>query len=106
MRMTKFGIVLIGLLMLTRYVPSYYNSWQFNQFIQKESERARAVTHLRDTLLDKAKSYSLPVDTSNIVITKDGSIYRVAVDYSVPVDLVVYSPELKFHVVAAGLMRR
>ena len=106
MRITKLGIVLIGLLIVTRYVPSYYNSWQFNEFVQRESEHARATSHLRDTLIGKAKSYSLPVNESDIVITKDGSIFRVSVDYVVPVDLLVYSPELKFHVVAAGLMRR
>jgi hypothetical protein len=106
MRITKLSAVLIGLLLLTRSIPSYYNSWLFNDFVQQESQHTRALGSLKETLLTKAQSYSLPVNASNIVITKEGSIYRVAVDYKVPVDLFVYSPAFKFHVVAAGLMHK
>ena len=106
MRMTKLGALLIGLLMLSRYAPSYYNSWMFSDFVEQESQHARAVTQLKERIVNKAQDYSLPIDASNVVITSEGAIYRVNVDYTVPVDLFVYSPELKFHVVAAGLVRK
>jgi hypothetical protein len=103
---TRIGVVLIVFLVLTQYVPSYYNGWLFNEFVQQASERAGATTHLKDTIMERAKSYSLPVNESDIVITKNGSVYRVSVDYAVPVNLLVYSPEIKFHVVAGGLLRK
>jgi hypothetical protein len=106
MRFTKLGAFLIGVILISRYVPSYYNSWLFKDFVEQESQRARAVNKLKETIVTKAQSFSLPVDESDVVITKEGSIYRVNVNYSVPVDLFVYSPELKFRVVAAGLIRK
>jgi hypothetical protein len=103
---TRIGVALIAFLVLARYVPSYYNAWLFNEFVQQASDRAGATTHLKDMIMERARSYSLPVNESDIVITKNGSVYRVAVDYAVPVDLVLYSPELKFHVVAGGYTRK
>ena len=60
---------------------------------------------LKSALLNKAQEYSLPVKDDDISITTTGAVFRVAVDYRVPIDLFVYSPRLTFHTIGAGLLR-
>src|SRR5262245_26740227 len=98
MRTVKFAICFVALVALTRYLPVYYRSREFNNYVQEETQRSRFKDQLKDSLLSKAKIYSLPITESDIKITSMGAVYRVSVNYSVPVDLFVYSPELKFRV--------
>jgi hypothetical protein len=105
MRAMKLAVAVIGFLALARYLPVYYNSYEFNNFVETEAPRIRIKGQLKDALLSKARSHSLPIDESDISITTHGSVFKVAVDYRVPVDLFAYKPELKFHVVASGLLR-
>jgi hypothetical protein len=104
MRALKRALILSGVLVLTRYSLVYYNSSEFNNFVRHETERTRLVAHLKQSLLDKARVYSLPVRDSDISITTADTVLRVAVDYQVPVNLLVYKPELKFHLVASSLL--
>ena len=98
MHVFKLGILLAGLLLLGRYVPICYNSSEYKQFVQFQTEHARSETALKQLLLHEAAEYSLPVTESDIRIHKAEGVLRVTVDYSVPVNLIVYNPELKFHV--------
>src|SRR5262245_16784870 len=105
MRALKLTVTFVGLLALTRYAPVYYNSYSFNSFVETETPRMRVRSQLMDSLLSKARVYSLPVSESNIMIKTNGSMFRVAVNYSVPVNLFAYHPELKFHVESSGILR-
>ena len=105
MRAVRLAVVLVGLLGAMQYVPVYYNSLVFNDFVREEAQHTRMKAKLQEALLSKAKAYSLPVKASDIVITTGGSVFRVSVDYSVPVNLLVYTPELKSHAIGSGLFR-
>jgi hypothetical protein len=87
-----------------RYAPVYYNSYSFNNFVETETPRMRVKGQLIDSLLSKARVYSLPVSESDIIIKTSGSMFRVAVNYRVPVNLFAYHPELKFHVESSGIL--
>ena len=102
MRALKLTFALAGLLALGQYLHLYYKSLQFNDFVKEEAQRTGLVSQLRLTLLDKAKEYSLPVRQSDINITTTDGVLRVGVDYSVPFNLLVYSPSLKFRAIGAG----
>jgi len=105
MRALKLTFTLAGLLVLIRYVPVYYHTSEFNDFVMQEAQRTRQRDQLKGALLNRAKDYSLPVTEADINITTSDGVIRVAVDYTVPLDLLVYRPELKFHATGAGLMQ-
>lgn len=105
MRALKVVLALSVLVVLVQFLPVYYYSFQFKDFVQFQSSRARSMDQLKTTLLSKAKEYSLPVTNRDIKITSNGAVLRVDVDYKVPVNLFVYSPELKFQALGSGLMR-
>ena len=105
MRAVRLAVVLVGLIVGIQCVPVYYNSLMFNDFVKEEAQHTRMKAKLQEALLSKANAYSLPVKPSDIVITTGGSVFRVSVDYSVPVNLLVYTPELKSHAIGSGLFR-
>ena len=105
MKAMKLTVVLAGILAISRYLPVYYNSMEFNNFVKQEMERGRPSRAVKQVFLNQARSYSLPVSESDIVVTRMGSVMRVAINYKVPVDLIVVSPEVQFHVIGSGLVR-
>jgi len=106
MRGLKAGLALAGLLALARYTPIYLHSYEFDDFVKQEAQKVRVQGPLKDRLVTEAKMYSLPVKPSDINISTNNGVFRVAVDYRVPVDLFVYNHELTFHATGSGLMAR
>jgi len=104
MRALKLTMVLAGLLAF-KGLPVYYNSLEFNEFVRQEAVAANPKQVITRTLLAKASTYELPITASDIVVTTDGAVVRVDVDYSVPINLFLASPQLKFHVIGSGLGR-
>jgi hypothetical protein len=105
MRALKRTLALAGLLILVRYFSIYYYTSEFNHFVQKEAQRTRQKAELKREILDKAETYSLPINEDNITITTGGAIISVAVDYRVPIDFLIYRHELAFRTIGSGLLR-
>ena len=105
MKAMKLTVVLVGIFAVSRYLPVYYNTMEFNNFVKQEIERGRPGRAVKQVLVSQARNYSIPVSESDIVVTRQGSVMRVAIAYKVPVDLLVVSPELEFHVIGSGLVR-
>ena|SRR5215467_644841 len=105
MRAVRLAVVIAGFLVTIQCVPAYYNSLVFNDYVREEAQHTRVKAKLQEAILSQAKAYSLPVKSSDIVITTGGSVFRVYVDYRVPVNLLVYTPELKSHAIGSGLFR-
>ena len=104
MRAWKLTLALTGVLALIQSLPVYYRSSQFDNYLIQETRHVRAKGPLRQALLDKARIYFLPVNEDNIEITSNGAVFRVVVDYSVAINMLVYKPKLKFHSISAGLL--
>jgi hypothetical protein len=104
MQTLKVALVLAGLLALTRYIPVYYSSHEFNYFVRHEAARSRSEVQLKEAVLEQARAHALPVKESDISIDRTDAVVRVTVDYAVPVNLLVYNPQLKFHVTGGGLL--
>jgi hypothetical protein len=104
MRALKLTFALAGLLFLIRYIPVYYYTSEFNDFVKQETLRTQQQDQLKLVLLNRAKDYSLPVTEADINITTRDGVFRVAVDYRTQLNFVVYRPELKFHATGAGLL--
>ena len=104
MRILKAGFALAGLLALAKFSPIYFHSLQFDDFVKHEAQHLRMQAPLKKALLDEARSYSLPVKESDINFSSNNGVFSVAVDYRVPVDLIVYNHELTFHAAGSGLL--
>jgi hypothetical protein len=105
MQALKITFVLVVAFVLTRYLPVYYSSSEYDQFVRHETARARSASQLKQSLLNEAREYSLPVKESDIRINRADDILRVTVDYQVPLNLLIFNHELKFHTIASGFLR-
>ncbi len=104
-RVCKILFVLVITLAGIRYIPIYYSSWQFQDFVREQAQNVQSRRTFKQTLVKQAKVYSLPVNESDIDIRMTGAVMRVSVDYKVPLNLLVYQPKLQFHVIGSGLVR-
>ncbi len=105
MRALKLMFALAGLLALIRYVVVCYHTSEFNHFVTLEAQRTRQNGQLKWALINRARDYSLPVKEADINITTRDGVFSVVVNYRVPLDLLIYRPELKFHAGGAGLLQ-
>jgi hypothetical protein len=103
MRALKSVVLVVGLLVLTQYVPPIYYAMEFNDFVKNEPLRTPERTNLRSRLLQQAQWYLLPIKSDDIRINDDGGLIRVKVDYKIPVNLFIFTHELSFHAGGAGL---
>jgi hypothetical protein len=105
MRVLKLTFTLAGLMFLIRYIPVYYYTSEFNEFVKQEAQGNQRGDQLKLALLKRARDYSLSITEADINITTHDGVFRVAVDYRTPLDFLIYRPSLKFHATAAGLAR-
>ena len=104
-RAFKLGLCLFALLMF-RYVPVYYHTIQFNQFVQDQVPRIRMRAPLQEAILSKAEEHNLNVTAQDIIMTTSDSVLKVAVEYHVPVNFYVFRQDLKFRAGGSGLLLR
>jgi hypothetical protein len=104
MRAMKIALALAGLLAMVRYSLVYYHSSAFNDFVKQETLRTGAKSPLKGTLLNNAGIYNVAMKADDIKISTVGPVFRVSVDYRVPVNLLVFSHEFQFHTVTGGML--
>ena len=100
----KTTIVLVSLLGLIRYIPIYYSFSEYSEFVKHETKRAVSKSQLKQSLLNEARQYSIPVTESDISIRETDNILRVTVDYKVPLKMLIFDHDLKFHTIASAFM--
>ena len=71
---------------------------------KREAQHPRTTKRLTQAILNRAGQYSLPLNEDDINISTVGRVLRVEVNYAMPVDLLVYSPELKFRLIGGGVL--
>jgi hypothetical protein len=104
MQALKITFILVVVLTLARCIPVFYSSSEYDEFVKHETQRARSESQLKQSLLNEAKEYSLPVKESDISFTKADNVLRVSVDYQVPLNMLIFNHDLKFHTIASGLL--
>ena len=100
----KTTIVLVSLLGFMRYIPIYYSFAEYSEFVKHETKRAVSKSQLKQSLLNEARQYSIPVTESDISIRETDNILRVTVDYKVPLKMLIFNHDLKFHTIASAFM--
>jgi hypothetical protein len=101
---TAAGLLVLAALGLFAAVltPIYVRSLRFHEFVSSLPDHVAmrdgslSDALLRDIVLAKARSLSLPVTASNVQIVRTGGEVRIVVRYVVKVDFPGYTVELHF----------
>ena len=83
-----------------KILPVYVNSWEIEDYIRQQTpywltQRANGDV-IRGRVLDKARELGLPMDADQVQVDATSASVTVALDYTVPVDLKVYTVKLHF----------
>jgi cell division protein FtsL len=82
-------------------IPAYVNNFQLQDHIQRLSiqlsVRSKPVTpdEIRDEVIAFARDHDVPLTADNVKVTVSSRV-SISVDYTVPVDLKVYTLKLHF----------
>lgn len=83
-----------------KIIPVYVNSYELDDYIRQQTpfwltQRARNDA-IQKQILDKAQELGLPVTPDQVKVEATGTLVTVSLDYTVPVDLIVYTISLHF----------
>ena len=100
----KGALTIAGFAAMLRIGPAYYYHLDFDDFVKHEAQGTRTQAELKRALLNKAEMCLIPLKETDIKITKTGRVFKVAVDYTSPVDLFVYNHDMRFHTIGVGFL--
>lgn len=86
-----------------KIIPPYFANYQFQDSIETESRFAltgypkRNQDDIQDEVYKKAQDLGLPVTRDDIHVDMTASTCDISLDYSVPIDLMVYQFVVPFH---------
>lgn len=95
------AILLIAVFVCFKIVPPYVNEYQLTDKMQEQA-RFAVVNHytdeqIRENIYKIAQDLDMEtVKKEDIKVVATQSVVRISVDYTVPVDFMVYSTELHF----------
>jgi len=84
-----------------KVVPVYVNNYQMQDAIESEARFAigsrLAAKDVRENVMKKVNEIGIPAQDDNLKVTVSQGSVNISLDYSVPVDLMVYKFTLDFH---------
>jgi len=93
------GMIFVGI----KTVPVYIAYYQFQDSMNSESRFAltgypkRSVEDIREDLLKKAQELGIPAKREDFRVNVANGSVDLSLDYSVPIDLMVYQFNWQFH---------
>ena len=83
-----------------KVIPVYVSSYELDDFIRQQTPfwLAQRVPSdgIRNRVLEKARDLELPLDPDNVIVEASSASISVNLEYTVPVDLKVYTLKLHF----------
>ena len=83
-----------------KIIPVYVNSFELDDYIRQQTPFWLAqrvpVDSIRNRVLDKARELELPLDPDQVNVQATSASITVDLEYTVPVDLKVYTLKLHF----------
>jgi hypothetical protein len=81
-------------------IPVYVNSWEIDDYIRQQTpfwltQKANSEV-IRGRVLEKARELNLPIEADQVQVEASSASVTVNLDYTVPVDLKVYTLNLHF----------
>jgi len=99
------GIVIVVIIVLAIYtawkiVPPFVNDYQLSDMMQEQSRYAMVNRYTEDQIRDKIYKeivdLDIPVKREDIKIVANNNVVKISLDYTVPVDILVYHTDLHF----------
>jgi hypothetical protein len=93
-------IVVFGFYTAYKLIPPYMAEYQLADKMQEEARFAVVNRHgeeqIREAILKEAESLDIPLKKEEIKVLASASVVKISVDYTVPVDLMIYKMDLHF----------
>lgn len=99
------GILIVVIIVLAIYtawkmVPPYVNDYQLSDMMQEQSRYALVNRYTEDQIRDKVYKeivdLDIPAKREDIKIVANNNVVKISLDYTVPVDVLVYHTDLHF----------
>jgi hypothetical protein len=94
------AILLIAVFAAFKLVPPYVSEYQLTDKMQEQARFATVNRYtddqIRDNIYKVAQDLDIPAKREDIKVTVTQSFVKISLEYTVPVDLLVYSTELHF----------
>jgi hypothetical protein len=94
------AFVIFGVFAAVKLLPPYIAQYQLSDKMQEQA-RFAVVNHyseeqIRDTIFKEAQDLEVPVQKEDIKVLASASVVRISLDYTVPIDLLIYKMQLHF----------
>lgn len=93
-------IVVFGFYAAYKLIPPYMAEYQLADKMQEEARFAVvnrfSEEQIREAIFKEAQSLDIPLTKDEIKVLASASLVKISVDYTVPVDLMVYKMDLHF----------
>ena len=93
-------LVAFGAFAAYKLLPPYFAEYQLADKMQEEARFSIVNRHTeeqtRDTVFKEAQDLDIPITKEQIKVLASQSLVRISVDYTVPVDLLIYKMDLHF----------
>lgn len=93
-------IVVLGIYTAWKVVPPYVNDYQLADKMQEQS-RFAMVNHytedqIRDNIFKAMQDLDIPAKREDIKIVANNNVVKISLEYTVPIDVLVYHGDLHF----------
>ncbi len=94
------AILLFAIYSAVKILPSYVANYQLQDKMQEQARFAVVnrypEEHIRDLIFKEVQDLEVPVKREEIKIVSNSGVVKIAMDYTVPIDLFVYRFNLHF----------
>ena len=96
-----YTVVLVaGIFACVKLLPPYIAEYQLQDKMQEQARFAVVNRYnedqIRETVFKEAQSLEIPITKDQIKVLASTQVVQISVDYTVPVDLMIYKMDLHF----------
>jgi hypothetical protein len=94
------AVIVFGIFAAVKLLPPYIAEYQLADKMQEQA-RFAVVNHyteeqIRETVFKEAQDLEVPIQKEQIKVLASASVVRISMDYTVPIDLLIYKMNLHF----------
>jgi hypothetical protein len=94
------ALLVFGVFSAFKLIPPYLAEYQLTDKMQEQARFAVVNRYpeekVRDIIFKEAQDLDVPITKEQIKVLANPSLVRISLDYTVPIDLLVYKMELHF----------
>jgi hypothetical protein len=100
---TLVTLLIVGamIFVLVKVVPPYVNNYQLQDSMQTEAKFAlankKSIDDIQVDIWKKIQDIGIPATQDSIVVTSQQNVVTISVNYTVPINLIVYQFAIPFH---------